>query len=37
MIRFAHWTRVQERNIPIWLTSNLDGEMSVSIQAVNGG
>jgi len=33
MIRFAHWTRVQEHNIPIWLTEYLDGGVSVCIQS----
>jgi hypothetical protein len=37
MIRLALWTRVQERNKPIWLTEYLDGEVSVCIQALNGG
>jgi hypothetical protein len=37
MIRLALWTRVQKRNKPIWLTEYLDAEVTVCIQALNGG
>jgi hypothetical protein len=37
MIRLAHWTQVQEHNMPIWLTEYLDGEVTVCIQAPNDG